>query len=114
MNAAVQRMLEELRHWVTEFIYPLQTTREINLKASDRMQECALALVRLLKHEELLPRSVLIEIRVVAGVLSNEAPYFGEHAATLEEIARNMEYFYQLILGGEVPEDRAPGVPRII
>ncbi len=54
------------------------------------------------------------ELRVATKVLRAEAPYVDGGRNDLESMADKLEITFDLILKGESPEDRVPGVPRII
>lgn len=103
-----------IRDAVSNFLIPLQTTRVVKREAFEELAASVKALAKQLKGHDLVPKSLLNEIYGTMQALRNEAPYFKGEAATLEDMANQLEMTLGLILIGESHEDRVPGVPRII
>jgi len=103
-----------IREAVTKFLVPLQTTRIIKRDAFEELANAVKAFAKALKGHDLVPKSLLNEIYTSMQVLRNEAPHFRGETATLEDMANQLEMVLGLILIGESPDDRVPGVPRII
>ena len=103
-----------LRDAVTLFFVPLQTSRQIDEAAFRALHGEGLRLVRACKGREDVPKALLKELLVAYSILRNEAPYFGDKTSILEDMANKLESCFRLIISDEVPEDRQPGVPRII
>ncbi|MEQ1698768.1 MAG: hypothetical protein ABMA25_01600 [Ilumatobacteraceae bacterium] len=84
----------------------------------DRFNELVLATeaaVRSLKGHRLLDRELLLEIHLVERVLRRESEHLvGASALLVITAADRLDYLFDLILRGESPEDRRPGVPRIM
>lgn len=104
----------ELTDRVSCLLIPLQTGKGIDQAAFESLEQCARNLARKLKGSELLPRSVLKELKVTIGVLRAEAQHAGNEAPSLLRMSDRLEMLFDLILRGESPDDRAPGVPRVI
>jgi hypothetical protein len=104
----------ELREVITRLIVPLQTRGPIDLVAFERLHSLTVELMRLYKGQDAVSKSLLREIKVAAKIIRAEAPYRAKEENVLEEMARKLEWNFDLLLLGEVPEDRRPGVPRII
>lgn len=103
-----------LREAVTALLVPIQTTREIDQAAFARLHEQALLLVHACKGTEEIPKSLLRELLGSYSILREEAPSFGSDRRVLEDMADKIEGCFRLILADEIPEDRRPGVPRIL
>src|SRR6266498_6068789 len=89
-----------IREAVTRFIVPLQTTRMINRQAFNELSDAVKALANALKEHDLIPKALLNEIYGSMQVLRNEAAYFGGEAATLKDMANQLEMTFALILIG--------------
>ena len=113
MNDKLSKTSVEFREAATALIVPIQTTRVINEAAFENLHKQAKELCRLLKGQELVSKSLLKEFYAIMQILRAEAPYHGKSQATLTGMADKIEYCFGLILEGEAPEDRTPGVPRI-
>ena len=110
----IDTISRELPDRVSRLLIPLQTRKVIDQAAFEGLEQCARNLARKLKGSELLPRAVLKELKVTIGVLRAEAQHAGGEAATLVGMSNRLEMVFDLILRGESPDDRVPGVPRII
>jgi len=97
-----------------EFLKGIQTTHEVDVAVFERIDYEAAGFARILKGQALVPRSLLNELRTATKVLRAEAPYVDRERNALESMADKLEMTFDLILKGEGPEDRIPGVPRII
>ncbi len=114
MDSSLLEIGENLKRAITTFVVPIQTTKEVNEVAFSDLEECAMSLVRACKFKENIPKSLLRELLAVFTILRNEAAYLGAKAGRVEEMANSIEACFRLILADEVPEDRQPGVPRIV
>lgn len=103
-----------LREEITNFLVPLQTSRVVKFEAFENLHEIAKDLMRELVGTDRVSKSLLNELYVTALTIKAEAPYFGEQKEQLEQMGDSLEMCFSLILKNEVPEDRVPGVPRII
>ena len=110
----IEEVSRVLRDRISELLVPLQTRKVIDGAAFEGVAECTRQLARQLKGSELVPKTVLNEIRVTIGVLRAEAPYAGDKTPDLISMANRLEMVFDLILRGETSDDRVPGVPRII
>lgn len=114
MSESIATAAASFRAAITNAIVPLQTVRAVKPDEFARLEKVAVELVTLLKGHELVPKSLLNEFFVSAQVLRNEAPYFGADRGLIEAVAQKMEYYLSLILKDENPQQRVPGVPRIV
>ncbi len=114
MKKELERIGTELRYWITEFIVPLQTIRAVKEDAFLELHHRARALTFLLKGHERVPKPILKELYAVSLIIRAEASYFKEKEPRLNEMAAEIECCFGQILLDETPEDRTPGVPRII
>lgn len=110
----IEEISRNLCNQVSEFLIPLQTRKVINQAAFVGVEECARNLAKKLKGSEVLPRDPLNEINVTIGVILREAQHFGSESTTLIGMSSRLKIVFDLILRGESPDDRIPGVPRII
>ena len=99
---------------IGQFVLRVQTIREVDAEAFLRIDCAAAELARLLVGHSLIPRSLLNELRTAIKVLRAEAPYIDGGRNELAKMADKLEMTFDLILIGESPGDRVPGVPRII
>jgi hypothetical protein len=108
----IDEIERDLRKGITEAVVPLQTTRVVDSAGLDRLVGWAHEGAAALKGREQLPRSFLNELYVVAHVIRAE----GEHnpSTKIPEVADQLEMVFALILRGEEPADRKPGVPRVL
>ena len=114
MNESTEQLDGALRIAVVNFLTPLQTTRIIKHDAFEILISAAKELARALKGHEFVSKSLLNELYRSVGILRSEAPYFKDETAVLEKMANQLDLTIALILMNESPEDRIPGVPRII
>jgi hypothetical protein len=114
VDEEVDEALRALRGSVTRLLVPIQTTRVVDESAFAEVHAHALHLVRLLKHQTKVPKTVLVELHGTFHILRAEAPYLRDEKAVVEEMATKIERCFGMVLGSEVPEDRIPGLPRII
>lgn len=110
----IDKTSNDLRERVSGFLIPLQTRRIIDKAAFESLDECARDCARKLKGAELVPRTMLNELKVTIGVLRAEAQHLGSEGPNLIAMSNRLEMTFDLILRGESPDDRIPGVPRII
>ncbi|HEX4510590.1 MAG TPA: hypothetical protein VH328_10935 [Burkholderiaceae bacterium] len=110
----IDEISRELRDQVSRLLVPLQTRKAIDQAAFDALEQCVRNLARKLKGSELLPRAALNELKVTIGVLRAESQHAGSEAPKLVGMSNRLEMVFDLILRGESPDDRIPGVPRII
>jgi len=96
------------------FLLNVQTVRVVDAAAFEKVDREAAELARTLKGQSLVPKSLLNELRSAIKVLRAEAPYMGGGRNDLVRMADKLEMTFDLILIGETPEDRVPGVPRIV
>lgn len=104
----------EMPGLVSRLLIPLQTRKVVDRGAFEDLERCACNLARKLKGADLLPRAVLNELKVAIGVLRAEARHTGGEEPNLIGMSNRLEMVFDLILRGESPDDRVPGVPRII
>jgi hypothetical protein len=109
----LDRVSAELRKAIFDVRLPLQTTKELNFSAFDRLERYAAELATLLRGSQQVPREIVNELYTTAKALSNEAPY-AKDQALVAQWASNLYMTFDLILLGESHEDRKPGVPRAL
>jgi hypothetical protein len=114
MPESINTAAASFREAITNAIVPLQTVRVVKPDEFARLEKVAAELVILLKGHELVSKSLLNEFFVSAQVLRNEAPHFGADRGRIEAVAQKIEYYLSLILKDETPQQRVPGVPRVI
>ncbi|WP_263262282.1 hypothetical protein [Pseudomonas sp. RIT-PI-S] len=107
-------LFEEFYLAASDVLIPLQTQDSVRSSELLKVEEYALQVARHLKGEEYLPRKTLVIYRKLITTLQNEAPDRGEESSKLLQLAARIENTFDLILAGESPDDRIPGVPRII
>ena len=107
-------LINELRSKLPEFLIPMQTTKVVEHEVFEEIYLIVQDLMRSLSGEDLVSKSLLDNLYLAIGMIRAEAPYHGENQGDLEDKADKLEYYFSLILKNEVPEDRVPGVPRII
>lgn len=108
-------ILPLLREAVSAFLYPLKTTREVRKAASARLYEVTADATRLCKSDELLSKALLAEIFITIRAIEPEVDYVavGDRADLLA-LHDKLDGLFYLLMQGETPEDRVPGVPRFI
>jgi hypothetical protein len=95
-----------------DFLFQLPPVGVVDVAAIPRICEAAEEISRALKGEPLVSKSLLWDFRATTKILRAEAPYMREHTERLIEMADRLEGIFDLILLGESPEDRVPGMPR--
>ena len=108
-------ILPELREAVSAFLYPLKTTRAVKKEAFARLESITAEATRICKTDDLLSKALLVEIFITTRAIEPEEEYVavGDRAA-LREMREKLDVLFYLLIQGESPEDRVPGVPRII
>ena len=109
---SVQEIEEELKLKITQAVVPIQTKRPVDATLVRGLVTTAGELATTLKGRDMMPRTVLNELYVLIQILRAEAPH-GE-ADLLNGTADQLEHTFALILRGETPADRHPGVPRVV
>ena len=109
---SVQEIEEELKLKITQAVVPIQTKRPVDATLVRGLVTTAGELATTLKGRDMMPRTVLNELYVLIQILRAEAP----HGDTdlLNGTADQLEHTFALILRGETPADRHPGVPRVV
>ncbi|MBR0753218.1 hypothetical protein JQ604_13585 [Bradyrhizobium jicamae] len=105
---------EQLKLELGDFLLAIQTVRKVDAAAFQRIDREATVLAHALKGQALIPKSLLNELYKASKILRAEAPYIEDRQGDLEAMADTLETTFDLILAGESPDDRLPGVPRII
>ncbi len=104
----------DLREAVTQFLVPLQTMQPTDVRAFERLHLLVVELMRSYKGSDRVSKSLLHELYSVPRVIFAELEHRPAERQILEQMAQKLEMCFGLLLLGEVPEDRKPGVPRII
>lgn len=109
---------DELQHRLKNdlgrFLRDVQTLRVVDAATFLKVDGGAAELARAFKGQSHVPKSILNELRTATKLLRAEAPYIEGESSRLVEMADKLEMTFDLILKGESPEDRVPGVPRIV
>lgn len=112
---AQKRILPELREAVSAFLYPLKTTRVVNREAFARIESLISDATRVCKADEFLAKELLREIYLTARSTESEEEYAAlPDRQALQAIREKLDFLFALLILGESPEDRVPGVPRIL
>ena len=104
----------ELREAVTQFLIPLQTMQPIDVRAFERLHALVFELMNSYKGSDRVSKSLLHELYSVPRIISVELAHRPTERQVLEEMAQKLEFSFGLLLLGELPEDRKPGVPRVV
>jgi hypothetical protein len=104
----------DLREAVTQFTVPLQRMQPADVRAFDRLHSLVVELMRSYKGSDRVSKSLLHELYSVRRVISAELEHRPAERLILEQMVQTLEMCFGLLLLGEVPEDRKPGVPRVI
>ena len=67
-----------------------------------------------LKDVDLVSKTMLKDIYSLINAAEAEAPHCRGSENRLTEMAQRLRFLFGLILIGETPDERKPGVPRII
>jgi hypothetical protein len=106
-------MLDRLRSDITAAILPLQTTRAVDIGAFDALVSTIERILVESKSAESLSKALLKELNFTRKVVRNEAVHHKTHRAFLEQLADKLDFYFDLLLLSETPDQRKPGVPRI-
>ena len=108
-------ILPALREAVSAFLYPLKTRREVKKEAFARLEAVAMETTRICKTDDLLSKALLAEIFVTTRAIEPEEEYVAVgDRAELRSMRERLDALFYLLIEGESPEDRVPGVPRIV
>jgi hypothetical protein len=108
-------ILPELRDAVSAFLYPLKTTRAVKKEAFARLESIAAEATRICKTDDLLSKALLAEIFITARSIEPEEGYVAiDDRAAVRAMREKLDVLFNLLIAGKSPEDRMPGVPRVI
>jgi hypothetical protein len=108
-------ILPELREAVSGFLYPLKTTRAVKKDAFARLESVVTEATRICKTDALLSKALLTEIFVTTRAIEPEEPFVAiVDRPVLRDMREKLDSLFYLLVRGESPEDRVPGVPRIV
>jgi hypothetical protein len=105
---------ETLDRDLYDFLLPITMSKPAVKAAFEKAERSAADVARALKGRDDLPRDVLRSIYKAIGVIRAQLPYQKEGRDELASMCNKLEMVFFLILEGESPDDRKPGVPRII
>jgi hypothetical protein len=105
---------ESYKEIVGKFLLGIQTKRLVDFSLFQEVEKQTKLLASFFKDQELVSKSLLNELHTAAKILRTEAPFVKDKSAELIKMAEQLELIFDLILRGEVPSDRIPGVPRLI
>ena len=97
-----------------KFLLQIQNNKSFDHDAMGRLEKIGRELAKLLKHQDMIPKVILREMRSAIKILRAEAPYMPSEQRVMLDLADRIEMTFDLILLGEDYEDRLPGVPRVI
>ena len=97
-----------------KFLLQIQTNKGFDHDAMGRLEKIGRELAKLLKHQDMIPKVILREMRAAIKILRAEAPYMPNEQRVMLDLADRMEMTFDLILLSEDHEDRQPGVPRVV
>jgi len=109
-----EEIAPELREAFTSFFVPLQTTRRVDVAAFERLHALSVELLHSYKGKDLVSKSLLNELYSAPRIIRAESVHRKTGREMLEQMADKLEMCFGLLLLDETPEDRKPGVPRII
>lgn len=102
----------EIRQAVSDFLIPLRTTKVIKSDDFERLHTLGVELLHTYKGNDRVSKSLIYEFYATRGMIDSEIPYHKEKQQ-LQEMSARLSMIFDLLLIGEVPEDRIPGKPRI-
>jgi hypothetical protein len=108
----IDQLSAEIIKNIFDVLMPLQTTKELNVRAFEFLDSSANKLAQLLRGSTQLPREIINELYTAAKALQNEAPY-AKDPALVQQWCSKLYMTFDLILLGESHDDRKPGVPRV-
>ena len=103
----------ELHEAATQFFVPLQTMQPVSRAAFERLHALVVELMRSYKGSDRVSKSLLHAVYSMPRIISAELEHRPAERQMLGEMSQKLEMCFGLLLLGEVPEDRQPGVPRI-
>lgn len=109
-----ENQIQQFDEKLCQFLLKVQTNQSFESDTIDELNTEMNALVMNAKNQQLLSRKLLWIFRAGAKVLNAEIPYAKTNANALSQLSSKLEASMDLILLGESPSDRMPGVPRII
>lgn len=108
----LEHLCKDVERWSLELLMPLQTTKDINEAAFERLDETAKTLARQLKGSEMIPRRAVDCLYVTMGILKNEADYSSDKDRVMQ-MALAINQAFGAILEGKAVEDRQPTNPNL-
>jgi hypothetical protein len=110
----LQALSENLDRDLLSFLLNLETFRPSDRNAFAKIEQQAADVARALKGADVLPRTLLNNIFRAIGIIRAQVSHQKEWQRELDDMANRLEMIFGLILAGETPDDRIPGVPRTI
>lgn len=110
LESTFERFKEELGR----FLLKIQTDRILDPESFERLEADSRRLAEQLRHQSLVPKSILRELRMAVKTLDAEAPYMHGNKDAMIDMAGKLEMTFDLILLGEDYGDRLPGISRDI
>lgn len=102
----------EIRQTISDFLIPLRTTKIIRTNDFERLHALGVELLHTCKGNDRVSKSLTYELYATRGMIDAEIPFHKEKQQ-LQEMSSRLSMIFDLLLIGEVPEDRIPGRPRI-
>ena len=102
----------EMGRHLFDAVNQIQELKELRTDAFAKAEVHMHEIARMLKGREQLPRSVLKQLHMAAGILENEAPYAKDKAATVA-MTNAVRTTLGFIIWGQCHDDYTPGAPRI-
>jgi hypothetical protein len=114
MNQTDTDIGPQLRDAITQFLVPLQTMQPVNVAAFERLHALAVDLLHCYKDKEYVSKSLLHELHTSIKIITAETAHRAKERQVLEDMTAKLQMCFDLLLIGETPEKRNPGIPRIV
>ena len=112
--APILRLLQSCTRPLRSFLFRIQTMQPVSSAAFERLHALVVELMRSYKGSDRVSKSLLHAVYSMPRIISAELEHRPAERQMLEQMSQKLEMCFGLLLLGEVPEDRQPGVPRII
>lgn len=115
VDGSIEGLLAGMRSAVSQALIPMQTDGTVSRDSLNALVDVTEELVRALKGQRFVDREVLREIYFAERVLRAEAKNLPDNELRdVTASADRMQLLFGLLLLDESPDDRRPGVPRVV
>lgn len=114
MTDNTNKLFESLKYAILSFVNDLQSERKVNHSAYKLMCSLLEELCLVLRGEDNVSKRLLAEVYFVSNIMENEAMHVQGEKHVLIEYSDSIRFYFELMLLGKLPDERKPGVPRII